>query len=62
MMRLVSSLLDVFKVSVCLQVAIFITLIRGYVISSSSFRLTLFVTLLILTFLSPAHAEKDVFV
>ncbi|KAK7840730.1 uncharacterized protein LOC111984713 [Quercus suber] len=38
----------------------FITLIRGYVISSSSFRLTLFVSLLILTFLSPAHhAEKD---
>ncbi|XP_050242373.1 uncharacterized protein LOC126691367 [Quercus robur] len=39
---------------------IFITLIRGYVISSSSFRLTLFVSLLILTFLSPSHhAEKD---
>ena len=58
-MRSASSLLDVFKICVCFQVAIFITLIRGYVISSSSFRLTLFVTLLILTFLSPAHAEKD---
>ncbi|XP_075638655.1 F-box protein At2g26160-like isoform X3 [Castanea sativa] len=58
-MRSASSLLDIFKICVCFQVALFITLIRGYVISSSSFRLTLFVTLLILTFLSPAHAEKD---
>ncbi|KAK4581046.1 hypothetical protein RGQ29_024639 [Quercus rubra] len=60
MMRSVSSLLDIFKICVYFQVAIFITLIRGYVISSSSFRLTLFVSLLVLTFLSPAHhAEKD---
>ena len=59
-MRSVSSLLDIFKICVYFQVAIFITLIRGYVISSSSFRLTLFVSLLVLTFLSPAHhAEKD---
>ncbi|KAF3949984.1 hypothetical protein CMV_024207 [Castanea mollissima] len=59
-MRSVSSLLDIFKICVYFQVAIFITLIRGYVISSSSFRFTLFVSLLILTFLSPAHhAEKD---
>ncbi|XP_075637791.1 F-box protein At2g17036-like isoform X1 [Castanea sativa] len=59
-MRSVSSLLDIFKICVYFLVAIFITLIRGYVISSSSFRFTLFVSLLILTFLSPAHhAEKD---
>ncbi|XP_075638656.1 uncharacterized protein LOC142610661 [Castanea sativa] len=54
-----TTILNIFKVFVYVQVALFITLIRGYVISTSSFRLTLFVTVLVLTFLSPAHAEKD---
>ncbi|XP_030925348.1 putative F-box protein At5g60060 isoform X1 [Quercus lobata] len=54
-----TTILNVFKVFVYFQVALFITLTRGYVISTSSFRLTLFVTVLVLTFLSPAHAEKD---
>ena len=54
-----TTILNIFKVFVYFQVALFITLIRGYVISTSSFRLTLFVTVLVLTFLSPAHAEKD---
>uniref|UniRef100_A0A7N2M2Q9 Uncharacterized protein n=1 Tax=Quercus lobata TaxID=97700 RepID=A0A7N2M2Q9_QUELO len=53
-----TTILNIFKVFVYFQVALFITLIRGYVISTSSFRLTLFVTVLVLTFLSPAHAEK----
>nr|POE86221.1 hypothetical protein CFP56_07031 [Quercus suber] len=61
MVRSVSTttILNVFKVFVYFQVALFITLTRGYFISTSSFRLTLFVTVLVLTFLSPAHAEKD---
>ncbi|KAF3958835.1 hypothetical protein CMV_016298 [Castanea mollissima] len=54
-----TTILNVFKVFVFFQVALFVTLTRGYVISTSSFRLTLFVTVLVLTFLSPAHAEKD---
>ena len=54
-----TTILNIFKVFVYFQVALFVTLIRGYVISTSSFRLTLFVTVLVLTFLSPAHAEKD---
>ena len=54
-----TTILNIFKVFVYFQVALFITLTRGYVISTSSFRLTLFVTVLVLTFLSPAHAEKD---
>ena len=54
-----TTILNVFKIFVYFQVALFITLTRGYVISTSSFRLTLFVTVLVLTFLSPAHAEKD---
>nr|POE86219.1 f-box protein skip23 [Quercus suber] len=54
-----TTILNVFKVFVYFQVALFITLTRGYFISTSSFRLTLFVTVLVLTFLSPAHAEKD---
>ena len=54
-----TTILNIFKVFVYFQVALFVTLIRGYVISTSSFRLTLFVTVLVLTFLSPAHAERD---
>ena len=58
MTRSVSALPYVFKVCAYFQIAFFITLVRGYVISTSVFRLTLFVTVLVLTFLSPAHAEK----
>ena len=53
MTRSVSALPYVFKVSAYFQIAFFITLIGGYVNSTS------IVTVLVLTFLSPAHAEKD---
>ena len=59
MTRSVSALPYVFKVCAYIQIAFFITLIRGYVNSTSIFRLTPFVTVLVLAFLSPAHAEKD---
>ena len=58
MTRSVSALPYVFKICAYFQIAFFITLVRGYVISTSVFRLTLFVTVLVLTFLSAAHAEK----
>ena len=53
-------LVDFLKFGVHFQVAFFITLIRGYLISSSSFRLALFVTLLVLSTLSPVQVEKEV--
>ena len=59
MTRSVSALPYVFKVSAYFQIAFFITLIGGYVNSTSIFRLALFVTVLVLIFLSTAHAEKD---
>ena len=61
MVRSVSTttILNVFKVFVYFQVALFITLTRGYVISTSSLQLALFVIVLVHTFLSPSHAEKD---
>ena len=59
MTRSVSALPYVFKICAYFQIAFFITLIRGYVSSPSIFRLTLFVTVFVLAFLPPAHAEKD---
>ena len=61
MMKSVSDLplLDVFIVCMRIQVAFFVTLIRRNVITSPCSRLTLFVTLIIITDLSPIHVEKD---
>ena len=61
MMKSVSDLplLDVFIVCMRIQVAFFVTLIRRNVIISPCSRLTLFVTLIIITNLSPIHVEKD---
>ena len=53
---------DFLKFGVHFQVAFFVTLFRarGYLISSSSFRVALFVTLLVLSTLSPVQVENEV--
>ena len=53
---------DFFKFAVHFQVAFFVTLIRarGFLISSSSVRVALFVILLVLSTLSPVQVEKEV--
>ena len=48
------------KFGVHFQVAIFLTLICGYFISTSSFRVALSVILLVLSILSPVQAKKEV--
>ena len=48
------------KFGVHFQVTIFLTLIRGYFISTSSFRVALSIILLVLLTLSPIQAKKEV--